>query len=1410
MTEINKAGDNHSLGHVDIPQGKFREQMDAMSDAMRQLSGLSEIESGDVVNDPLNAPFVLYVNGYTGKDTYVPGAYSTGGSSQEARLRRISQQRLVCGYTEAQPFKSIERACIEAAIITAYDYWNNNDIPRQQVSIVVAPGEYEIANGTGNDSVDEWCNELTPDQDELETFNPNDVGGVILPRGCSMVSLDLRKTIFRPKFVPEPANENANYSNRRTIFRMTGQGYYYGFTFKDKEGFNKSHHLLSTFEFASKDQLDDYYAKIVDAVGACSGVDDSKLVTRKTEYEIVGPQPTNPTNPTDTTDSASPYIYNISLRSMWGMCGVFVDGAQNSGFKSCVMAQYTGVSLQRDMDNWELYRAKKWIDMPDYDTYIDASPNDVRGKIERRSFHIRAVNKAVVQEVSVFAIGQSIHHWVESGGEITITNSNSNWGGCAALAVGTHDRAFPVDRFHKVKYIQRALDPIEYATVTRARIGSVKSVDPRTEIESVQILDKDYEDVGYTIKAGTYIWVQNGAGKDWRAEVAEDVPKGDVTVIKIKRELADENGNKAGDSAIGNEIYIRRLVDNRDYEERSYSMLVQGDQGTRPPVRDYCPQFGSSNWTERLSTVLSTTAVPERDDVNARVQMRYVKRPVSDCEHQTGGYYRPADVVLKDDKHWSATDINYGPFDEGSWDEAFVHMEEDYNSEGYYKNAAPVMNIDGDYDGKEVSTDLGITLTTDNVRAQLRSATDYIGMHQLLMNMGASKGEAHNMLDPAQIGEDPLLDVRSRGWELEFRRPSNIRLFSHAFEWAGFSNYTKAVPKYQQFMSQTNKFTYYFTHEDAGRVYVSGFNEEGFLITNRGIQDLSTGDLVQLDQIGAPDVSLEPEPLPCATESTAGAVRLASDKQIAAALASEDCDFKTSSKKCKPAITVDDLCVIKQDIINSVEQELLIMPDEYSQIFVHEDVVRATGAERATFVPAEVSEAYAAKVNVNYRKRLTDEESQLAGYDGEDKVAFRTVWQAFQWVSNRAPVGEPELICWVIGSQDPDPDTAGKSVNINATKTTSIRGYEQDHEKNKIYLERAIRVGANSVEFKLRDVTISVGGTKATPETPYVPDSNTVKCDGRAVDMINVALINRNTGQSTCPFSQYDSPVTATCSISFKRDTKTHFIMDGKCNGKNTSNYSIITAVFRNLGIRAGAAGTHTGYNYMKWSFKHTNSQNTKNLRIQAQTFDFTCRAYGNDPDRQNGKLQWDLDFSGHQGSDLTGLMPQARSRLVVEGAEDNNGNKVCDLKVNVLGLGKLKKIEMFGNRGAAENGMFYPITDLYRSSKRAATPDRGNGTFTNINDYYDKTLTGRVAKAFEDAGHNFKSDDGGYCILLHPTMVYNNYYYETGPAKFPNNTNSESVGGFETGDEDSAIVPIDPTLINDDEDLPRGKSLLE
>ena len=50
----------------------------------------------------------------------------------------------------------------------------------------------------------------------------------------------------------------------------------------------------------------------------------------------------------DTVTSASPYIFNISLRSVFGMCGMEADGSKATGFKSMVVAQFTGIGLQKD------------------------------------------------------------------------------------------------------------------------------------------------------------------------------------------------------------------------------------------------------------------------------------------------------------------------------------------------------------------------------------------------------------------------------------------------------------------------------------------------------------------------------------------------------------------------------------------------------------------------------------------------------------------------------------------------------------------------------------------------------------------------------------------------------------------------------------------------------------------------------------------------------------------------------------------------------------------------------------------------------------------------------------------------------------------------------------------------------
>ena len=43
----------------------------------------------------------------------------------------------------------------------------------------------------------------------------------------------------------------------------------------------------------------------------------------------------------DTVESASPYIFNVSLRSTFGTCGMHADGSRATGFKSMVVVQYT-------------------------------------------------------------------------------------------------------------------------------------------------------------------------------------------------------------------------------------------------------------------------------------------------------------------------------------------------------------------------------------------------------------------------------------------------------------------------------------------------------------------------------------------------------------------------------------------------------------------------------------------------------------------------------------------------------------------------------------------------------------------------------------------------------------------------------------------------------------------------------------------------------------------------------------------------------------------------------------------------------------------------------------------------------------------------------------------------------------
>ena len=225
------------------------------------------------------------------------------------------------GNSLAQPFKTIQRALLESARFS-YVEGNNNDLI-EKTTILLFPGDHVIDNrpGFGIKNVGGVAKAVAPDgsgsngaqTDAIETLSLNltsnfDLtqednilykfnsinGGVVVPRGTSIVGLDLRKTKVKPKYVPNPFD---NSVARSALFRITGTCYFWqfsifdgdesGLVFTDSSDFSVtnrskptfSHHKLTCFEYADGVNIDDrfnltdlgiYYSKLSNAFNIAS------------------------------------------------------------------------------------------------------------------------------------------------------------------------------------------------------------------------------------------------------------------------------------------------------------------------------------------------------------------------------------------------------------------------------------------------------------------------------------------------------------------------------------------------------------------------------------------------------------------------------------------------------------------------------------------------------------------------------------------------------------------------------------------------------------------------------------------------------------------------------------------------------------------------------------------------------------------------------------------------------------------------------------------------------------------------------------------------------------------------------------------------------------------------------------
>ena len=506
------------------------------------------------------------------------------------------------GNSLTKPFKTLQRALIESARFS-YLRGNDNDLV-EKTTILLFPGEHLIDNrpGFGIKSVSGTATAISPSSAEsgaqntltltlnsnfdltqedniLYKFNSTE-GGVIVPRGTSIVGLDLRKTKVRPKYVPNPTDDNVKAT---AIFRVTGACYFWQFSifdgdesttvYTDPTNFGSSnrskpvfsHHKVTCFEYADGvtklDQfdgltdLDVYYSKLSNAYNRASirDIDEKFPATpggfakQRPEYEIVGAfnsdrlqvtsiisgdgatpgqvvtvttsvpheltggtpikiegvneltynistkvssvlsdtqftylLPYVPPNlkagpagglsagsaevsvEVDTVTGASPYIFNCSLRSVFGMQGMNADGAKATGFRSMVVAQFTGISLQKDDRAFVKYnKNSRSYDGISYQRQTGELLSSESSSLNAatvyhldkdavyrdgwKTAHISIQNDAILQIVSVFAIGYHIHFLGKSGGDASITNSNSNFGQFALAADGFKKESFDKD-----------------------------------------------------------------------------------------------------------------------------------------------------------------------------------------------------------------------------------------------------------------------------------------------------------------------------------------------------------------------------------------------------------------------------------------------------------------------------------------------------------------------------------------------------------------------------------------------------------------------------------------------------------------------------------------------------------------------------------------------------------------------------------------------------------------------------------------------------------------------------------------------------------------------------------------------------------------------------------------------------
>ena len=916
------------------------------------------------------------------------------------------------GNSALRPFKTLQRAFLEVARFSYRVGLSNDEF--DAFSIYLYPSEYVVDNRPGIadynqiQPFNENTNfDLTSASNELHKFNSTR-GGIVVPRGCSVVGSDLRRTKIVPKYVPYPTVQGSlgiQASNEPVpagIFKLTGGCYFWQMSFFDGDNTgvyyrddlaqiapNFSHHKLTCFEFANVEDLELYYQKISKGYAVIpdtSGiVSQDQMQARVEENRIVGPisdefavsqiirngqtataftvdELGNPKNhgfsvgvavnisgvtgPTDqdallyngsflvtsaqgnqftyqmsaepsgnalgsnvlvkveidTVDSASPYVFNCSLRSVWGINGMPADGSQATGFKSMVVAQFTGISLQKDDRAFVLYNQTTGA----YEPQAAGSGAHINGLAKYRKGwrhrHIKASNDAFIQVVSVFAVGFGDHFFSDSGGDLSITNSNSNFGNTSLRSKGFKAAAFTKDKAGQLTHCipPKSLEDVEEISINwiTIDINKTRSVADPTKLflygYTVETGKPPAKVQGYTIGARRddvntpdrlYVLLIASGASEPTTHYADISPSGPtVTGTKAGDDdspiqwdsvnsqwylQVDGSANTIYTTLQANSIYqnlgftpttfIRRVPDARNLVDRIYRYRYVLDKDAFPVPRAPITGFV----IQPRSSETNSPAFAKAYYIYAVETYQTFVKGVTD-----GVYYM---TLLN-----ASVSPSTSNFNDFAFSQAVVDLYPAFDRDNPVADPAAAVSIASNEVLGVVSTTDGASPTpNEDKQRSLTKETSQFFLLESENNLGynttsnvlngisvtARLGDAEERKIALKLNADnsvqPLL--------CELRRYSILRASGHTFEYLGFGpgNYSTAFPSTQvEVLTPAQVRLSQSLKEAAGVAYYSGVNSDGELFVGNQVINPVTGqitneDIAQLNVLGEEGTSIE-------------------------------------------------------------------------------------------------------------------------------------------------------------------------------------------------------------------------------------------------------------------------------------------------------------------------------------------------------------------------------------------------------------------------------------------------------------------------------------------------------------------------------------------------------------------------